>query len=320
LRSAAAAAPGRFMAAAAPVRTIAGWVKPRAACAAAERQVVAMRWLATTTTEDGGGSEEGEAAEVDLDAALAAATEEEDDTPAARTAVDIPDLTNVAPVDFVAKEGEQTPTTLGDAVEMLSAGAKWDQSLALSMKISTYDKNKKKGKPRDAFRDIVMLPHPYRSGKKVLVFARGADADAALAAGAAIVGERELVAELTSGAIKADVVLASAELAKELKPDARYLRQLMPTPRKGTVSDDVEALVKSHLQGMPFRSDITGYLNIGVGRTSQSIAQIEENMQAIFEVMEEHRNSTRAFVLSATIATTQGKGIPLELKSLENLP
>lgn len=218
------------------------------------------------------------------------------------------------------KERSATETSLSSAVEMLRAGAKWDQSLAMNMRISTYDKDKKKGKPRDAFRGIVRLPHPYKEGKKVLVFARGADADAALAAGAAIVGERELVAELTAGTIKADVVLASAELAKELKPDARYLRQLMPTPRKGTVSDDVEELVKSHLQGMPYRSDIAGYLNIGVGRVSQPIEQIEENLQAIFEEMETHRKSTRAFVLGASIATTQGKGIPLELDSLENLP
>lgn len=227
----------------------------------------------------------------------------------------------MAPVNFAAREVNQESTSLGDAIERLSgASTKWDQSLALNLKISTYDKNKKKGKPRDAFRGIVMLPHPYRSGKQVLVFARGADADAAKAAGAAIVGERELVQDLTSGAIKADVVLASSELAKELKPDARFLRQLMPTPRKGTVSDDVEALVKSHLQGMPYRSDVTGYLNIGVGRTSQSVEQIEENIQAIFEVLEEHRLSTRAFVLGATLASTQGRGIPIALDSLENVP
>jgi ribosomal protein L1 len=157
----------------------------------------------------------------------------------------------VAPVRWTPPKARPAPATLDDAVAHLSAAAKWDYTLNVAIKISTADKNKKKGKARDAFRGMVMLPHPFRASKKIVVFAKGEAAEAAKAAGASVVGERELVADLTSGVLKADVVLASTDMAKELKPDARYLRQLMPTPRKGTVSDDVAALVRSHLQGMP---------------------------------------------------------------------
>lgn len=100
---AAGAAPRRFVTAGAPVRSIAGWMAPRAGCAAVDRPVVARRCAATTTAGEAG--EDDGAAEVDLGAALATSAEE-DNTAGSRASVAIPDLTSVR--SFVAT-CEQNP-------------------------------------------------------------------------------------------------------------------------------------------------------------------------------------------------------------------
>jgi large subunit ribosomal protein L1 len=132
----------------------------------------------------------------------------------------------------------------------------------------------KKDSRRGPFQGMVLFPNPLikQKRKRILVIAEDDIADSAWQAGADIVGGKELLLQLGEGNIKFDVCLASESMYDSLKPLQQILKNKMPHPRRGTVTNDLASAIKRVLQEQEYRVDKEGTLNTVVGRVS-SIGQ-----------------------------------------------
>ena len=129
-------------------------------------------------------------------------------------------------------------------------------------------------------RGQVMLPHGQGKTVRVAVFARGADADAARAAGADLVGAEELVAEVVAGRLDFDRVLATPDALPALAKAARVLgpKGLMPNPKRGTVVTEVAAAVQQAKAGqVEFRAQNQGVVMVGLGKVSFGADRLADN-------------------------------------------
>ena len=177
---------------------------------------------------------------------------------------------------------------------------------------------KKRGQPRDAIRAVVVLPHSFRPSQRVLVFAEGSQADAARAAGADIVGGAELVSQVVAGELEFDAVLATPALVKEVKAAGRVLRQMTPSVKKGTVSDDIGKLTGEFKGGISYGSDAHGLIAAPFGRTDMTPTQLEANLAKLLGAVRMHclDGNEAKFVHQLHISAQQGPGMPIDQTSL----
>jgi len=251
-------------------------------------------------------SDDGQAA-VELDA-----------PPISLTEMAMPDLAGVAPITFAPRSKKVEPVMLEEAMQRLRAGSKREaETVDLCIRISTKDPTQKRSKTRNPIRGLVLIPHVFWAPKTIVVFAKDEQSQRATDAGATVVGGRELVPRILSGEIKADVVLADAGMLKELKPDARHLRALMPNVKKGTAGEDMKKLVEMNSRGLAYKSDKHGCINCAIGKVGLTDDQMRENINAILETVEEERlgDKKSAHIISALVSSNQqkGKGIPVIL-------
>jgi len=172
-------------------------------------------------------------------------------------------------------------------------------------------------KADQAIRGTVNLPHGTGKTARVLVFATGANAEAARAAGADIVGGDELIDEVNNGRLDYDSVVSTPELMGKVGRLGKVLgpRGLMPNPKTGTVTTDVAKAVTDIKGGkIEFRVDKNSNLHYIIGKTSFSAEQLADNYAAAFEeVMRAKPSSSKGrFVRSATVSTTMGPGIKVD--------
>lgn len=206
---------------------------------------------------------------------------------------------------------------LDQAVGLLASlpAARFDETVELAMMLDVD--------PRHAdqnVRGMIDLPHGIGKTVRVAVFAQHAQADAARAAGADIVGAEDLAQEVAQGKIDFDRCIATpaamvivGKLGKVLGP-----RGLMPNPRLGTVTDDVATAVQAAKGGrVNFRVDRAGIIHAGVGKRSFDPAQIEENCRSfIGAVIRAKPSGVKGRYLKAIhLSTTMGPGISLTLSS-----
>ncbi len=166
-------------------------------------------------------------------------------------------------------------------------------------------------------RSTVILPNGTGKTARVLVFANGEKAEAALAAGADIVGGDELIEEVANGRQDFDAVVATPDLMGKVGRLGRVLgpRGLMPNPKTGTVTMDVTKAVTEIKGGkIEFRVDKHGNLHSLLGKASFGDVKLMENYQALLdEVLRSKPAASKGrYILKASISSTQGPGIPID--------
>ena len=173
-------------------------------------------------------------------------------------------------------------------------------------------------------RGTVSLPHGTGKTARVLVFAVGDKAQAAIDAGADEVGGDELIEKVQGGYTDFDVAVATPDLMGKVGRLGRVLgpRGLMPNPKTGTVTMDVAKAVKEIKGGrIEFRVDKHSNLHFIVGKTSFTAEQLTENYAAAQdEILRLKPASSKGrYITKATVATTMGPGIPLDATKTRNL-
>ncbi|HUS82072.1 MAG TPA: 50S ribosomal protein L1 [Dehalococcoidia bacterium] len=171
-------------------------------------------------------------------------------------------------------------------------------------------------------RGSVLLPHGLGKTVRLLVFAEGEGARAALEAGADFVGGDELVKKVEGGWTDFDVALAQREMMGKVGRLGRVLgpRGLMPNPRSGTVVDeqDMARAVRDARQGrVEYRLDRTAIIHVPIGKISFDEEKLLENLASIVETIVKSRpaGAKGQFIRGITLVTTMGPGIKLELGS-----
>ena len=204
--------------------------------------------------------------------------------------------------------------TLEEAVKMVKerAKAKFDETIEIAMNLGVD--------PRHAdqmVRGVVNLPNGTGRTLRVGVFARGAKAEEAKAAGADVVGAEDLVEKVQGGTIEFDRCIATPDmmglvgrLGKVLGP-----RGLMPNPRVGTVTMDVTAAVKAAKGGaVEFRVEKAGIVQAGIGKASFSEEKLVENIKAFADAVAKAKpaGAKGNYIQKMSVSSTMGPGLKLE--------
>lgn len=174
--------------------------------------------------------------------------------------------------------------------------------------------------PRQADQNIratVVLPHGNGKTVHVAVFAPLDEAKKALAAGADIAEDEEFIQRLEKGQIDFDVLISTPAYMPKLGKFARLLgpKGLMPNPKAGTVTTDIEKAVKESKAGkVEYRVDKQAIIHIGLGKTSFDQDKLLENANVFFESLKSHRPASLkgSYVKSVFITTSQGPSIQIE--------
>jgi len=196
-----------------------------------------------------------------------------------------------------------------------TGSAKFDSTIEVAIKLGVDPR-----KADQMIRGTVSLPNGTGKTARVIVFATGAAADAARAAGADEVGGDELIEKVAAGWTDFDSAVATPDLMGKVGRLGKVLgpRNLMPNPKTGTVTPDTAKAVTDIKGGkIEFRVDKQANLHFIVGKASFTTEKLAENLNtALEEVVRLKPSSSKGkYVLKASIATTFGPGIPLDTNS-----
>ena len=166
-------------------------------------------------------------------------------------------------------------------------------------------------------RGSVSLPHGTGRNVRVVVFAQGAAAEAAIAAGAEFVGYEDLIKRVQEGFTDFDSAIATPDAMTEVRKIARVLgpRGLMPNPKTGTVTDDTAKAVREVKAGrVDFKLDKNGNVSGSIGKSSFENSQLEENARAFVDSVVRAKPATAKgnYIQAVTLAASMLPGIPLE--------
>lgn len=192
------------------------------------------------------------------------------------------------------------------------ASAKFDETIDVSMRLGVDPR-----KADQMVRGTVNLPNGTGKTARVLVFATGEKAEAALAAGADEVGSDDLVAKVQGGYLDFDAVVATPDMMGKIGRLGRVLgpRGLMPNPKTGTVTMDVAKAVSDIKGGrIEFRVDRHANLHFLIGKASFSVEQLEQNyFAALDEVLRLKPSSAKGrYIRKITISSTMGPGFEVD--------
>jgi large subunit ribosomal protein L1 len=202
-----------------------------------------------------------------------------------------------------------------DAVKLLKQvpATKSDQTVDLAFKLGVDPKQSDQ-----MVRGTVALPAGSGKNVRVLVFAKGAAAEAAKAAGAEYVGMDDLIKKVTEGFQDFDVAVATPEAMAEVRKLGRVLgpRGLMPNPKTGTVTDDTAKAVKECKAGrVEFKIDKAANIHVPCGKLSFPTESLEANGRAVIEAIVRSRPSTAKgrFIETCTLSSTFSPGIRIDV-------
>jgi large subunit ribosomal protein L1 len=190
---------------------------------------------------------------------------------------------------------------------MLPDGIKpcrYDQTVEIAVRLGVDAKQ-----ADQKVRGSIVLPHGIGKSQRVLVFAQGDNAAIAEEAGAEHVGGKELADRIQQGWLEFDVAIATPDMMAVVGPLGRVLgpRGLMPSPRAGTVTQDVAAAVREYKAGkVEFRCDAAGNVHSVVGKLSFEATQLEENIEAFLKLVRSLRPAAAkgTYVRNASITAT----------------
>jgi len=170
-------------------------------------------------------------------------------------------------------------------------------------------------------RGSTVLPNGTGKQVRVAVFAQGANAEAAAAAGADRVGFEDLAADVKAGKLDFDVVIASPDAMRVVGALGQILgpRGLMPNPKVGTVTPNVAEAVRNAKAGqVRYRTDKGGIIHCGIGKVSFETAALKQNLEALIADLKKAKPSTSKgiYVKKITVSSTMGPGLVIDQTSL----
>jgi len=203
---------------------------------------------------------------------------------------------------------------LEEAAQLIkqTASAKFDETVEAHLKLGVDGRH-----ADQQVRGAVVLPHGTGKDVKVLVFAKGDKVDQALAAGADYAGGDELVPKIQNeGWLDFDVVIATPDMMGVVGRLGRVLgpKGLMPNPKAGTVTPDVEKAIADVKAGkIEYRLDKANIIHVPVGKASFTVEQIADNFKALMDAVIKAKPSSAKgqYLKSVTITSTMGPGIKL---------
>ena len=210
----------------------------------------------------------------------------------------------------------QTLYEAADAISLVkkNATAKFDETIEAHIRTGCDGRH-----AEQQIRGAVVLPHGTGKTVRVLVFAKGAKADEALAAGADFVGGEELIPKIQNDNwFEFDVVVATPDMMGVVGRLGRVLgpKGLMPNPKAGTVTMDVTKAVNDIKAGkIEYRLDKTNIIHVPIGKASFTEEQLSDNFQAIMDAIVKAKPSTLKgqYLRSITLAPTMGPGVKVSV-------
>jgi large subunit ribosomal protein L1 len=206
-----------------------------------------------------------------------------------------------------------------EAVSLLSecAASKFKESFDVAVNLGVDPR-----KSDQAVRGATTLPHGTGKTVRVAVFAQGEAADKASAAGADIVGFDDLADRIKGGELNFDVVIATPDAMRIVGQLGKILgpRGLMPNPKTGTVTPDVETAVNNAKSGqIQYRADRGGIVHGSVGQVGFEATQIKENIAALINDLRKAKPASAKgqYLQKVTLSTTMGPGLTVDQASLE---
>ncbi len=191
--------------------------------------------------------------------------------------------------------------------------AKFDESVDISFNLGVDPR-----KADQIVRGTIVLPHGTGKTPKVLVFAQGDKAAEASKAGADYVGGEELVDKVAGGWLDFDVCITTPDMMKHVGKLGKILgpRKLMPNPKSGTVTMDIEKAVKDAKKGrVEFRTDKTGVIHCPIGRVSFDIEKLLENYSAIVDAVIKAKppGAKGKYIKGIYLSSTMGPGLKVDI-------
>ena len=208
------------------------------------------------------------------------------------------------------------PIEMALALVKECAIAKFDESIDVAVQLGIDAK-----KSDQVVRGAVVMPNGTGKTKRVAVFAQGAKADEARAAGADIVGMEDLAEQIKAGVMNFDVVIASPDTMRVVGTLGQILgpRGLMPNPKVGTVTPDVAQAVRNAKAGqVQFRVDKGGIIHGTIGRRSFDNDKLVGNLRALIEALNKARpvSSKGIYLRKVALSSSMGVGARVELASI----
>ena len=193
-----------------------------------------------------------------------------------------------------------------------TATAKFDESVDAAIQLGVDAR-----KSDQVVRGSVVLPAGTGKTVRVAVFAQGAKAEEAKAAGADIVGMDDLAADVKAGIMNFDIVIASPDTMRIVGTLGQILgpRGLMPNPKVGTVTPDVATAVKNAKAGqVQYRTDKAGIVHCTIGRASFDVDKLKSNLAALLEALNKSKpaSSKGVYLRKIAVSSTMGGGVRVD--------
>ena len=224
-------------------------------------------------------------------------------------------------VEAAKQYDKQTQYDTAEAMSLVKklAVAKFDETIEAHIRTGCDGRH-----ADQQIRGAVVLPHGTGKTVRILVFAKGAKADEALAAGADYVGAEELIPKIQNeGWFDFDVVVATPDMMGVVGRLGRVLgpKGLMPNPKAGTVTMDVAKAIKDIKAGkIEYRLDKTNIIHVPVGKASFTEEQLSDNFQSLMGAINKAKPASLKgqYIKSATLTSTMGPGVKLNVTKITN--
>lgn len=212
--------------------------------------------------------------------------------------------------------GKQYPIEQALALVQQFANAKFKEGVDVAVNLG-IDASKSDQQVRGS----TVMPHGIGKTVRVAVFTSGKNQEAALAAGADLVGMEDLAEKVKAGEMNFDVVVASPDAMRVVGQLGQVLgpRGLMPNPKVGTVTPDVAGAVRNAKAGqVRYRADKAGVVHCTLGKAEFEVGKLKENLQALLADLQKVKPSTAKgiYLQRVSISSTMGPGVPVDISSL----
>jgi large subunit ribosomal protein L1 len=204
-----------------------------------------------------------------------------------------------------------------EALELVkkASKAKFDETVEVAFRLGVDPR-----KNDQQIRGAVVLPHGTGKTQRVLVFAKGDKAKEAEAAGADYVGDEEYVNKIQQGWFEFDVVVATPDMMGTVGKLGRVLgpKGLMPNPKTGTVTFEVEKAVKEIKAGkIEYRTDKAGNIHAPIGKVSFSVEQLADNLRTLIDTLQKAKPAAAkgTYMKNITVSSTMGPGVKVAVPS-----